>query len=124
MPRYKRGKLLTAGELLRKLAKSNVGRTFWVIARRSNVSPFKGTVADWTIAQQLYANWSLFYDAAYEAYNRPPDEIIMDDEKIDEWFKFQAEQREFDHQENYRTVGFQGREGHKSAYSHDEVFEY
>src|SRR5574343_277221 len=115
--RYRRGDLLPAYQLLRILAKTGYGRTFWSVSKHGSTPLFKGAVSEWTEAQIIFVNWCLFYDSVYEAYNRPPTEIIKDDEKIDEWIKFQSEQQEMTYQENYRTVGFQGRGEHKSAYS-------
>jgi hypothetical protein len=62
----------------------------------------------------------MFYDSVYAAYKRPPENIVKNDEKIDEWLKFQTEQQEMDAESDYRNTG-KGTTG-RSAYDHDEVF--
>ncbi len=86
---------LTVSEV-RMLAKHNVWRVRWRALKGDLSHLFGRNPQDLTNDQFLLAYWSGIYDSVYENYERPPDEVIEDDDKLDEWLKEQSEKRQRD----------------------------
>ncbi len=120
----RRGKIIDVSSLMRLLAKNRKARFLWNVSKQTTIPLFDGVVAEWSSGRLMFCQWCMYYDSIYEAHNRPPEHVIKDDKKIDEWAKFTAEQMEFEHEENYRTTAFKDKQQHRSAYSYPEVFEF
>ncbi len=100
---YKRGELIPLEDLMRLLAKSNTGRTEWIMFRacKGGTQLFEGRTLDWTAAQRMFVSWCLYYDNVYEAYDRPPDRVIEDDKLLEQWQKRQNEKMEIQAEKNW-----------------------
>lgn len=79
---------------VRQLAKDNSWRVRWRAVEGDFSHLFGRSAQDLTNDQFLLTYWSGVYDSVYENFERPPDEIINDDDKLDEWLKEQSEKRQ------------------------------
>lgn len=61
--------------------------------------------------------WSKFYDSVFSHPERPPQEIIDDNKKLDEWIKKQAIKSDYER----RKLRSSSSGVHKSVFDHDEV---
>lgn len=77
---------------IREIARHSAWRFKWNAAKNSD-SLFGKPIVALTRDQENLVYWSQVYDAAYDAYERPSDEIIEDDEALDNWFKEQSRRR-------------------------------
>jgi len=73
---------------IRSLARSGEWRYRWS-ASKNGESLFGKPVSQWSDVQNLIVFWSQYYDSIYEAYDRPSDAIIEDDDACDAWVKNQ-----------------------------------
>ena len=117
---WKRGERIPVDNLVRLLSKNSIARFYWICSKQLGVSLFPASMDEWSTAHLLFTNWCMFYDSMYESIDRPPDRIIDDDEKLEQWNKHQREQRELRYEENYVSVGF--KDGGISAFKADEVY--
>lgn len=77
---------------VREIARSAIWRNKWLAAK--NVGKlFDKPIVELSQEQESLIYWSQVYDAAYEAYDRPSDSIIQDDDALDQWFEDQAKER-------------------------------
>ena len=121
--KFPRGERIGPSKLTRMLAKNDIARLRWIISTITNSPIFDGPTTEWSKARLQFCNWCIYYDNIYKMFEHPPESIIRNDEKIDAWLKFKAEQQEFKNEETYHTTGYTSDSQPKSAYSHDEVFE-
>lgn len=77
---------------IREIARSPIWRFKWAAAKDCD-DLFGKPIIELTRNQESLVYWSQVYDAAYEAYERPSDEIISDDEELDKWFEDQSRKR-------------------------------
>lgn len=70
---------------IRKLARQATWRVRWGVAKSDTTNLFGRSLIDATIDQFMLVYWSQVYDMVYESLERPPDRIIENDEKLDEW---------------------------------------
>lgn len=82
---------------------------------------FKGPVSDWTQNQVRFCDWMMFYDSVYESDDRPSDDIISDNERIDQWFKNKVKEIEREREKYMRS---KKGVGNRSAYDHHDVLEF
>lgn len=68
----------------REIARSNLWRFRWR-AGQNNIGIFTRPIAQLTDDQQTLIYWSQFYDSIYEAYEKPPQSVIDNDEELDKW---------------------------------------
>lgn len=73
---------------VREIARNPHWRFRWNAAK-SLGDLFSKPILELDIEQQSLLYWSQVYDSAYEAYERPSQETIEDDDALDEWFKDQ-----------------------------------
>lgn len=88
-----RNEHLTGGfttKQFREIARSNLWRFRWK-AGQNNIGIFSNPISQLTDDQQTLIYWSQFYDSIYEAYERPPQEVIDNDEELDKWLKKEEE---------------------------------
>lgn len=76
--------------MIRELARSQQWRTYWEIAKNTN-DLFANPVSSWSLNQRELAYWSSIYDSVYGAFERPPKDVIEDDDLLDSWFIRQGE---------------------------------
>jgi hypothetical protein len=93
-------------------------RTLWNAGKGSNL--FGKPIIQLDSEQHALVYWSQVYDSVYEAYERPDDDIINDDEKLDAWFKRQSEKREAEKKKNKKPVNPLGLSN--KVMKHGEVF--
>jgi hypothetical protein len=79
---------------IRKLARSGLWRTLWSVGKSSDL--FGKPIIYLDSEQHALVYWSQVYDSVYEAYERPADDIINDDEKLDKWFEDQAKKKKLE----------------------------
>jgi hypothetical protein len=77
---------------IRKLARSPLWRYKWNGSKNCD-DLFGKAIVELDSEQEAIVYWSQVYDAAYEAYERPSDDVIDDDDALDEWFEEQAKKR-------------------------------
>lgn len=79
---------------IRTLAKNNVWRIRWLSSKDDISGLFDRSLNDLAHDQFLLVYWSRVYDSVYESLERPPDDVINDDDKLDEWLKEESEKRD------------------------------
>jgi hypothetical protein len=105
---------------IRYVARNSVWRYKWS-CNKSIVNIFGKTTTELTEDQSALIYWSQLYDSVYEAYERPSQDIIDDDDLLDEWLKSQSEKAERD--ANKRSIGDSSSGGVSSrVMQHGEVF--
>lgn len=74
---------------LRYIARSNQWRALFLSARRLGTTLFERPAVDFSIPQIHLTSWSFYYDNIYELplHERPEDEIIENDEKLDSFLE-------------------------------------
>lgn len=78
---------------IRLIAKNNIWRLRWSSSKDDLEGLFGRKLADLDNDQFFLLYWSRIYDSVYESLERPPDEVIEDDAKLDEWLKQESEER-------------------------------
>lgn len=73
---------------IRKIARSPTWRFRWNGAK-SIGDLFGKSICEFDAEQQSLLYWSQVYDSVYESLERPPEEIINDDDALDKWFEDQ-----------------------------------
>lgn len=76
---------------LRLLARSDPWRLYWTVSKNTGTSLFPHSAVEMTELQYALVAWSQVYDFAYESMNRPPDDVIDDDDKFDAWYQSESE---------------------------------
>ena len=80
-------------KIIRMLARSNVWRSMWTTGQKIG-DIFGRSVIELSENQLSLLHWSTIYDSVYEAYERPPTDLIEDDDLLDSWFIRQGEKIE------------------------------
>ena len=80
---------------IREIARAPGWRFRWN-AGKTHGGLFERRLLDLDANQQSLVYWSQVYDSVYESYERPDDEIINDDEKLDKWFDSQDKKKKTD----------------------------
>lgn len=110
--------LLPVGRI-REIARSPQWRFRWQGAKGSK-DLWGKPVCELDGNQQNLLYWSQIYDSVYEAYERPPEDIINDDDKLDKWLENQyKEQKNKDIADGKYVNGIQLSDGVRR---HGEVF--
>lgn len=86
--------------VIRKIARSGEWRGIYSAAVKTGIDIFGKSVKDLSVAQTQLLSWSMYYQSIYEMSfdDRPPSEIIEDDERLDDYMdrlskKLLAEER-------------------------------
>jgi len=74
---------------IRALARHPIWRNKWIAAKAVG-GLFDKPIVELTDEQHAIIYWSSVYDNVYDAYERPSDEVIEDDDKLDAWLEDQA----------------------------------
>ena len=69
---------------LRLIARSGEWKHRWMASKISG-QIFDNPLGTWTLNQQNLVAWAHTYDMVYEAYERPSQDIIEDDDVLDSW---------------------------------------
>lgn len=78
---------------IRFLSRSSIWRSIWTTGQKlGNI--FNASVVELSENQLALLHWSSIYDSVYEAYERPPTDLIEDDDLLDSWFIRQGEKIE------------------------------
>lgn len=80
----------------RELARNEPWQTYWQIGKPN---PFSFDIMSLSEEQQTLIKYSQMYDRVYEAYERPSDNIIHDDDMLDGWILLQIQQQNKDRTE-------------------------
>jgi hypothetical protein len=90
---------------IRALARHGLWRIKWSAAKMcGNLAQlFDVGLSDITVDQQMLIYWSQVYDSVYEAYERPPDDVIEDDEQLDKWLEKEAKEREQERRQTFKS---------------------
>lgn len=78
---------------LREIARSGTWRAIWGAAKNFG-NPFDASMSEWSQVQRELIHWSIAYDNVYEAYERPSEDVVEDDDLLDSWFMRQHEKIE------------------------------
>lgn len=107
---------------IREIARSGIWRHKWGAAKAIDML-FEKSVLELSDEQSSLVYWSQLYDSVYDAYERPPQEVIEDDDKLDEWLEGQAKKVNLDAQNNYKDKYKNKKNGISSNVSrHGEIF--
>jgi hypothetical protein len=107
-------------EVVRAVARNNIWRVRYIASVKSIGSLFGCAVSDFTADQLSLVYWSLFYQNVYEMMSddRPPEEIIEDDESLDAYMEdINAEKS----RESSASTAKKYSKGAKNAWDHKEV---
>lgn len=77
----------------RELARSEPWSSLWS-TRKCEASLFGVPVADYTEEQRAMVGWAQLYTSIYEHPERPPDDVVADDDCLDGWLIDQKRQHE------------------------------
>lgn len=102
---------------IRAIARSATWRVKWN-AYKSSGNLFGKPLVELTTEQESIIYWSQVYDIVYESMDRPPEDVINDDDALDEWFKEQSKNRKKQDLENSKK---NGRIGSSEIWRHGEV---
>ena len=80
-------------EEIRAIARSSSWRIRWNAFNNDCCSLFGKTAQHLTNEQFLLIYWSQVYDSVYESLDRPPDDVILNDEALDKWLLDRHEER-------------------------------
>lgn len=107
---------------IREIARSGQWRHKWLAAKTID-SLFGKSVLDMSDEQTMLVYWSQIYDSVYDAYERPPQEVIDDDLKLDEWLESQSKKTDADIKKTFNEKNNKKR-GHvsKAVNRHGEIF--
>lgn len=111
---------------LRALARNSSVRIQWRICRKTGINFFgfpveikkgmgeffHGPVTTWTLNQKNLCSWLLYYDDVFENYS-PPEWLVKDDEKMDEWVEKQVKEKEAKRMKEMGTT--------RDSFDHDDV---
>lgn len=89
--------------ILRAASRNNLFRAMWNIAKKTG-KLFNNNIEDWTKDQIELVSWSLVYDSVYDAYHRPPQQVIDDDDMLDEWLNNKYKEAEAAAYENHKGL--------------------
>lgn len=70
----------------RNIAKSSLWRSFWNIGKDK---VFGKPTSEWTEEQLTLVGYSMMYDSVYEHPEKPPDNVVNDDDMLDGWMVLQ-----------------------------------
>ena len=86
---------------VREIARSDPWRLYWMAAKETGDKLFPNRVAtEMTTLQYDLVLWSRIYDFAFENPERPPEEVINDDDKFDAWYEKETSKIEQENQKN------------------------
>lgn len=96
--------LMLTTKSMRLIARNTHWRFRWTAAK--NVGDLFGKpILELDVEQQSLIYWTQVYDSVYEAYERPSQSIIDDDEALDKWFEEQDKKAKTQQLENSGQVG-------------------
>lgn len=76
-------------ELLRAIARHPMWRFKWNVCK-NGADIFGKSASEWSEMQDSLVYWSQYYDYVFDNPNRPPDNIIADDDACDSWVRDQS----------------------------------
>lgn len=77
-------------KVLREIARTDPWRPRWVTSKRSG-QLFEAAPHCWSSNQADLVRWSNLYDMVFEAYERPSEQVVNDDDLLDSWLIRQSE---------------------------------
>ena len=77
----------------RAIVRTSSWNIIWNSAKKTASNIFNRSPSDYTREQLSLLFWSMMYDSVYESMERPSDDIIENDDKLDKWFEEQREER-------------------------------
>ena len=104
---------------MREIARSSSWRFRWNGAKGIG-DLFGVPIIEFSPEQQSLLYWSQVYDSVYESMDRPPDDIIDDDEALDKWFEDQSKKRK--QKELERSGGVGKMKLSEKVRGHGEIF--
>jgi hypothetical protein len=75
-----------SGTDYRNIAKSSLWRSFWNVGKDK---VFGKPTSEWTEEQLTLVGYSMMYDSVYEHPEKPPENVINDDDMLDGWMILQ-----------------------------------
>ena len=92
---------------IRAVARGGKWRIRWNSFQNSSTELFGRTSQNLSNDQFMLVYWSQVYDSVYESMERPPEDVIMNDEALDQWLLTQQEERKRDVGQRYHGKGIQ-----------------
>jgi hypothetical protein len=99
----------------RRIARAMEWRILWISQKDNLYGLFGRPVCDLSMRQTLLLYWSRVYDQVFEDPDRPDQDIIEDDDRLDDWLSNKSIQRE-----ELRNKGVPSTNGPKAADDHHE----
>lgn len=87
-------------KIIREISRSEPWRHIWGVMKKSKIFFGKDNINELSDNQKDLLHWSSIYDMAYEAYERPSEVIVNDDDLLDSWFIRESEKIESDINKN------------------------
>jgi hypothetical protein len=108
-------------DALRELAKSNMVRLKWTVAKSAGVPLFHGSIDEWNPLQVMLVYWLTYYSNIESAYERPPSRVVDNNAMLDKWVVAKSKEAENEYENNWSksSAGVA-----KSAMDHDEVYQF
>ena len=106
---------------LRQIARSTMWRIRWNAFKDSSFELFGTTSQNLSNDQFMLVYWSQVYDSVYESIDRPPEDVVMDDEALDKWLLEQNEERKREIGQRYHGKGV-SKKGNSKIDNANEVF--
>lgn len=105
---------------MRFIARSTYWRIIYVTALKTGESVFGRPIGEYTIDQKSVMYWSHYYQSIYEmpGDDRPPPDIIEDDDALDAYMKDWQRER---NQETAARKGTKNKHGKQTAWNHGET---
>ena len=91
---------------LREIARSDPWRLHWTLAKDTGTPLFDSSSYNVTDLQYQLIFWSKIYDFAFENMNRPPDDVINDDDKFDSWYESETKRIDKEVKDNFKNESF------------------
>lgn len=108
--------------VIRKIARGGHWRLCWNVAKESPSELFGRSMADLNTDQLMLVYWSQVYDSAFEALERPPSEVINNDELFDKWLEDEHKKREREVGQKYYGKGHSKNTRNSKIDNSPEVF--
>lgn len=90
---------------IRAMARSSSWRIRWNAFQNDCKTLFGRESQNLTTDQFMLVYWSQVYDSVYESIDRPPDDVVIDDEALDKWLLKRHEERTREIGQKYYSKG-------------------
>lgn len=109
-------------QYIRELARTNPFRAMWQTSQDSGNRLFDHPTSEMTELEHALVMWAMIYDFAYQHSNRPPDDVIGNDEEFDVWYETECRKQDEEIRNAFNKSGSIGAKGKRHHGDFHEVF--